>query len=392
MEHDDFSGRPEVPGSSAQRGSSRQLLLLVLLIFLALAGYLYFFTGLIRPREKAAPQPAPAAEAKKPLPPRPGQPAGEEEKKIALGATPAPPGVAQQGPPGAPPAAPSAPQGTAKPAAPAEQAPAPAVKPEAVKPAPPAPAQPAPAKPAPEQKLAAPTKAEGTKPPTAGSVKPAAPPASVPPPAAAGPAAAPAAKGQPPAAAVKPSEKPVPAPATAKAPASGQKAPAVPAAAKDKEKSAAGTERYALRFEEVGAAAVPGLKASLKKAGLAPVKSQEVSRVCSMQRLFVAQFTDHVKAAEELARLQKTTPGAFLLPVGNGYGLFAGSFAGEKLAQAEKKRLTDQGVQVTLQPAEVKIPLTRLTVGNFPSREEAEKAARRLSKGKVKAQVVKAGG
>jgi len=65
---------PDEDEQVSQKKSSQQRLLLLLLLLIGLFAYLYFFTGLIKPREEAAvpppPQPAPAV-VKKPLPPRP---------------------------------------------------------------------------------------------------------------------------------------------------------------------------------------------------------------------------------------------------------------------------------------------------------------------------------
>ncbi len=121
---------------SGERGASQRVLLLVLLLLAAVGGYLYFFTGLIKPREEVAKSaPAQPATVKMPIPPRPEQAAAKPEEKKA--------------PPAPIPA---------KPAAPA--------KPAQSAPAQPAPAQLAPPKPA----------APSAKPETAKVAKPAAPP------------------------------------------------------------------------------------------------------------------------------------------------------------------------------------------------------------------------
>lgn len=69
------------PGNGA-KGSSRQLILIVLLVLAALSGYLYFFTGLIKPREQVTTSaPVRAIPVKRPLPPRPDQ--GDEKQPSA---------------------------------------------------------------------------------------------------------------------------------------------------------------------------------------------------------------------------------------------------------------------------------------------------------------------
>jgi cell division septation protein DedD len=66
---------------SGERGSSRRILLLLLVLLLAVFGYLYLFTGLIRtPEEPPKPPAAPASQNKQLLPARPGV---KDEKPLA---------------------------------------------------------------------------------------------------------------------------------------------------------------------------------------------------------------------------------------------------------------------------------------------------------------------
>ncbi len=73
--------KDETPTSDAgeEAGKSRRSLLVLLLIIVAFC-YIYFFTGLIVPREQPSKTPpAPAAPLKKPMPPRPEGTAGKEQ-------------------------------------------------------------------------------------------------------------------------------------------------------------------------------------------------------------------------------------------------------------------------------------------------------------------------
>jgi hypothetical protein len=74
MSKDFFPEIGEGKPTNGAKGSSQQLLLIVLLVLAALFGYLYFFTGLIKPREQV-PTTAPVRTipVKKPFPPRPDQ-------------------------------------------------------------------------------------------------------------------------------------------------------------------------------------------------------------------------------------------------------------------------------------------------------------------------------
>jgi type IV secretory pathway VirB10-like protein len=135
-----------------ERGSSRNILLIALLILVAVFGYLYLFTDLIRSQEGSKTQPQQVTQVKKPIPQRPdqGAPTQAQQPKAETGA----PKPTAQTPP---------------PAAPAQQVAKPAAAPQ------PAPAAPTPAKPAatpqPVAKPAAPAAAKpqaaavATKPP-----------------------------------------------------------------------------------------------------------------------------------------------------------------------------------------------------------------------------------
>ena len=72
MSKDCFSETKEGKPGKGAKGSTQQILMVALLILAVLAGYLYFFTGLIKPREQVTEAPpSQAPPVKKPLPPRP---------------------------------------------------------------------------------------------------------------------------------------------------------------------------------------------------------------------------------------------------------------------------------------------------------------------------------
>lgn len=347
-----FSPETDSANKWGERGASQRVLLLVLLLLVAVGGYLYFFTGLIKPREEVAKSaPTQPATVKMPIPPRPDQPAQEAsvakpgEKKTGEGV---------QGKP-APPPAPA----PAKPAAPAKPVPPPQVQPASPQPVPPQPVTP-PVKPRPAP---VPTKPETAKP-----AKPAAPAT------AKAPAPAPAAT------------KPVPAKKEAK--------PAVPvqAAAPKEARPAKKAGTYALR---VGAfVAEPSLKEALtklKKAGIAPVRKAVEKKPEPMNRLFVATFSDRDEAAAEVAKLKKATSDAFVLPENGTYTVYAGSYFLDAKAAAEQDRLYDKGVKTLMKKSQVAVTVTKVTAGAFPSRGEAQKAAERLKKQGLTAMVVKTG-
>lgn len=329
-----------LPGRG-EKGNSRQALLLVLLVLVAVFGYLYFFTGLIKPREEAAKAPAmQAAQVKKPMPPRKEQPAGNveptakpEEKKQAA-------------------AKPSAGEpGQAKPAPAQKQMPAPA-----------------PAK--------APAKAEPVK--TAKAAAPADRKAAAKP--------APATK---PKVQAKTEEK-----ASAPAKPSVKKPAPVAVAAKPitkpAEKQVAGS--YTLK---IGAYVLEknmrAAEAKLKKLAITPVERQKMHQTEPMHRLFYAEFPDHESAVADLKKLQKIAPDAFLLKESDKFVIYAGSYYSEGKAAIEQDRLFDKGVKLVLKKAEVGVPVTVLTAGSFAGKDEAQKAVARLKKAGISATVINAG-
>lgn len=320
------------PGSG-ERGSSQRILLLVLVLLLAAFGYLYFFTGLIRSPEEAPKLPtAQTAQVKQPIPPRP-EVQGEK------------------------PAAPAKSEEQKPVAAPTTPAPTPPAKPAA---APAAPAAPA-----------------------ASVAKPAATPA---------PAPAKPAKSAEQQVAKAPAQ---PAPASAKTPEQKVAKPAAAAKTAPKEVKPVAKEgrgAYTLLIGDFALGkSVKAAQAKLKKAAIAPVAKKSVKRQEPMNRLFLAEFSGQDAAQAEMERLKKLTADAFVLQENGKYAVYAGSYYLEGPAAVEQDRLYDKGVKLVMKKATAPITVTRLTAGSFATKEEARKAAARLKKQGLAAQVVKAG-
>lgn len=376
---------PDADDQGAQKKSSQQRLLLLLLLLILLFVYLYFFTGLIKPRpeQAAAPEPVQQASAptvvKKPLPPRPqgqassahaaakpGAPAGAAAKPqtaAAPEAKPAAPAAAAKPAPGAP---------AAKPGQPA--APAPAAK---------AAAEAKPAKPA------APAKAEKGAPAAPGTAKPAVA-AKEGKPAAAAKEAKPAAgvKEAKPAAAAKETK---PAAKEAKPAAVAKVEKVAPSkGAKPQAKAAAGA--YALELDnDLAESEIGAVTAKLKKAGIANVVKTKSQKGEPMHRLFLADFGNREEAAEELDRLKTVAPNAFMLKENGRYAVYAGSFMREGKAAVEQDRLYDKGVRLVLKNATIPVSVVKLRAGSFPDPTSAEKAAAGLKSSGLSARVVKVG-
>lgn len=342
--------------TEGEKGSSRQPLLLVLLVLVAIFGYLYFFTGLIKPREEAAKEPAvQTGQVKRPMPPRKDEQAENkvssampEEKKQAV--------AAEVNRPAGGPVPPKA--------APIQQ-PKPAPAPAKAEPAKTAKAVPA--------KVA---KAEPVK--TAKAEAPVAKKAAAKPALSSKPKAEAKTGNKKGAVALSPAKKPAPVAVAAKK------------AAKVAGNKVAGA--YTLRIGEyVVEDKLRAVEAKLRKAAISPVERQKIRKAEPMHRLLYGEFADHESAVVDLRKLQKIAPDAFLLKEKDKFAVYAGSYYSEGKAAIEQDRLFDKGVKLVLKKAEVGVPVTLLTAGSFSGKEEAQKAAARLKKAGISATVTNAG-
>jgi hypothetical protein len=307
--------------------------LLVLVLLVAVFGYLYFFTGLIRPLAEA-PQPPPVqtAQVKKPLPPRPEQGGEKQEPAVQPSGMPPAPATVEK------PASQSAPSG-AKPAAVAVQS---------------APANAAKAEEKPLQKE-----------------QPLAPAT--------------------PAAAARQREKAAAKPAAVVANGGG-KVRGAGVAAQRAVKPATKHGAYTLLVGEFATGQeLKRALAKLNKGGVAPVQRKKVAKLELVHRLFLAEFDNHDAASAELRRLRQVTASAFMLPENGKYRVYAGSYLYEGGAAIEQERLAGKGVKLSRKSAKVTIPKTRVTAGTFSTREAAQEGANRLKKRGITAMVVKTG-
>ncbi|MBJ6727550.1 SPOR domain-containing protein [Geomesophilobacter sediminis] len=371
----------------AQTKSSQKSLLLLLVLVAVLYGYLYFFTGLIRPRPEAPPPQQAQTVVKKPLPPRGGE-AGEakgkkgEEEKVAA-AKPGDKG-AQEAPPGkgAKPAPAKAEKG-AKPAVAKEEkgAKAPAKEAAAKVPA------------GKEAKESKPAVAAADKAAKAKAEKPAQPAAKAEKTAKTAPAAAKSAPAKP--AAGKDAKGAVPAKtavAAKGAPAKPEKGDAKPQATKAAASKAAPRGAYTLELAgDLAESEVRSVTAKLKKAGISGMEKTKMKKGEPMHRLFLADFANKDEAAEELQRLKQTAPDAFMLTENGRYAVYAGSYLREKKAALEQDRLYDKGVKLLLRTATAPVAVLKVRAGSFPNQASAEQALERLKKTGVDAKVVKTG-
>jgi hypothetical protein len=327
---------PEIEdGNSVKgtRGSSQRFLLLVLLLLVAVFGYLYFFTGLIKPRQEAAKAPPePSTQIRHPLPPRPDQ--GEEK-----------------------PAAPSKPVGEQPAQAKAEKstpsATVPQAKPAAV----------------PPQKAPANVLKGEEKPLHMEQVKTSSAPA---------PSAG---------AKQKAGLKQVAVATTAV-----KNAPKPAGAARLKAMPAEGKGAFTLLIGDFALdREMKTSRIKLKKLGITPIEGKKIEKLEIMHRLFLADYNTHHAAEMELQILRKVVASAFILEQNSRYALYAGSYLHEWGAASEQKRLAGKGFKLSMQTAKVKIPINRVMAGSFTSSADAQKEANRLKKQGIIAKIIKTG-
>ncbi|SKA14094.1 Sporulation related domain-containing protein [Trichlorobacter thiogenes] len=334
-----FNNETTEGGAQAQpQEKGRQTgMVVLLLLLLGGFGYLYFFTGLIRPQEQPpAPQPPPQV-VKQPLPARDAAPvdaAKPAEQKAQV--TP-------------PPAAPAAPVAAAvkpvqKPAD-AKVAAVPTAKPEEKKPAPVKPA----VKPGPVKAAAAPAV---KKPELA---KPAAP--------------------------AKQPEKGV---AEAKPAQAKQVEPVRKAVAAPKKNGPWTVVAGLYVVEEVLAEDL----SKVKKAGFTPLMTSGPKRPVAMNRLFYAEYTNKEEAQQAVEKLQRAAGSGFSTQRGTKHEVYAGSYAVQSGAQAEQQRLSAAGIKVSIKKAQVPLASRKLTAGTFTDRKAADDAVKKLKAAGIAAPVL----
>ena len=307
-----------------EEGAAQRVLLLVLLLVAVLFGYLYFFTGMIKAREEAIPPPVVASVTKKPLPPRPGaeEPAGvaEEKAKPAAGAVSESAGNVSATTDGG---------------------------------------KLAPAKPA-----VAPPKKEQ---PIASKQVPAAQPL----------------QATPPAKAVQQKkDQQQTAPLPAASPKKAGDAESIPSK-KDAPAKKVGVQYALFAGEFILAENLKNTQRQLKKAGIQTFIVSTRTKLEPMHRVRLGEFPSRAEAETELQKLQKAAGAAFILPADGKYAVYAGSYFNAGQASREKDRLNalvPGGMSVTVEKAEVNVPVKRLIAGAFPDKETATAEAARLKK------------
>lgn len=313
-------GAPAQP----QEKSKQTGLLVLLLILLGGFGYLYFFTGLIRPQEAPPAPPPPPQVVKQPLPSRdaavPAAAKPADQKAAAPSSAPVP--AAQ------PAVKPPPKTADAKPAV------APAAKQEPAKPVAPVAKQPEPVKPA----VPSTVKTEPKK--------------AVPPPAK-----------------VEEKKSAIAAAPTAKPVETVKKQPAV--------SKTQGPWTVVVGLYVVEETLAEDM-AKMKKAGLTPVMTRGPRRPVTMHRLFYGDYTGKQEAQKAVETLKNTAGGGFSVQRGEKHEVFAGSYAVLSGAQSEQQRLAAAGIKVTVRKTQVPLASRKLTAGTFTDRKAAVEVQKKL--------------
>ncbi len=126
----------------------------------------------------------------------------------------------------------------------------------------------------------------------------------------------------------------------------------------------------------------------IRRLGYTP-QVQTVESMVPMTRLLLGIYDDPAAAQARRQELSAQLPGLFALQQGEKVALYAGSF--QDLDQA--RRLADQlylrGILVDEETISLSMSLKKISFGSFPSRAEAEKAAKRAAAAGLTAQVAK---
>lgn len=116
----------------------------------------------------------------------------------------------------------------------------------------------------------------------------------------------------------------------------------------------------------------------IRKAGLEPQVIPGKRVKAKMTRLFLGEYAERAAAQSELDKLKRHTADAFLLEQGGTFSVFAGSYLLADRVAEERERLAAAGFRLTAKKIEVAIPAKGLSAGTFSDKNSAEAARRKL--------------
>lgn len=137
--------------------------------------------------------------------------------------------------------------------------------------------------------------------------------------------------------------------------------------------------------------AMTSQKRKVIAAGFTPVITKGPSKNQVMNRLYLRDYADYTEAAINLQKIRKFTKDGFILPEKGKYAVYAGSYFVAESAEKEHNRLAGEGFNTEIRKVNLPVNSMKLTAGKYPSREVAEKEAKRLNSMGIKASVVSRG-
>jgi cell division protein FtsN len=149
---------------------------------------------------------------------------------------------------------------------------------------------------------------------------------------------------------------------------------------------------YALAIGDTATAGeAEKLRGRLNKLGITNVTVKTIRKTETMHRLSLGEFSDSSAAGAELGRLKPFASGAFILKENGRYALYAGSYIHAARAESEAKRLSAKGFKAEIKDAQVGVQVHQVMAGSFAGNDEATKAAEKLKKNGISAEVVRLG-
>lgn len=124
------------------------------------------------------------------------------------------------------------------------------------------------------------------------------------------------------------------------------------------------------------------------KAGLEAIVTQAGKKPEPMHRLFMADYADHAGAVAAISKLNAAGGQGFLLEENGKYAVYAGSYFLASKAASEQKKLATKGIKLVIRKAMVPLAVSRLSAGRYASGAEAVPALQKLAKQGLKGKLV----
>ncbi|OGU00285.1 MAG: hypothetical protein A2079_02085 [Geobacteraceae bacterium GWC2_48_7] len=118
--------------------------------------------------------------------------------------------------------------------------------------------------------------------------------------------------------------------------------------------------------------------ARVRKAGLEPSITAEKRIKAKVNRLYLGEYDERAAAQALLDKLKRQTADAFMLQQGEKFAVFAGSYLLEDRVAEERERLKAAGFSPTIKKVDVALPAKGLSAGIFSDKKSAEAARAKL--------------